>query len=686
MTLRIGVDVGGTFTDIIVLNEVTGAVSVGKTPTIRAAVEEGVQKGLQEALEGELLDQARYFLHGTTVGLNALLERRGATVGLLTTAGFRDTLEIRRCLRVDERGERTWDFLFKTPPPLVPRKLRIGVPERILADGTVSHPLDEGAVRAAAEIFMREGVECVAVAFFNAYANPVHEREAVRLLRDAGFEGDVSVSYDITGQHREYERTSTTVIDAYVRPAVATYLKRLEAELRKDHFGGDCLVTTSAGGCLSFTEAVARPFETVMSGPVAGAVGAGVLCRELSIDLAITADVGGTSFDTCLLIDGRPSVEFEGRVVGMPLQTPWVDVRSVGAGGGSLATVEAGLLHVGPESAGALPGPVCYGRGGAQPTVTDGAVALGMLGRDELAGGLQLQADAARDSLKELGSHVDLTVEETACGIMRIASASMANAIRANSTEVGEDPRKATLIAYGGAGGMFASLLARELGMPRIVVPSHAGNFSASGLLDQDVIRSSARTVGMTLGSEGLTRAGEVLRAIFGDLERRAAADIAGSVAHEALFELRYAGQEYTLPLDIALHDRQVIDEPATIAERFSEAFGRKYGHVFDMPVEIVTVHGIERVALARPSYAAEVDGHRRSVQVLETRRAYSFHRDAWCDFPVVDRSTLALGNVIDGPAIVVEPTASTYVDEGFRVEVHRIGALIIDDTEEGDR
>src|SRR5436309_5271600 len=393
MATRIGIDVGGTFTDLILLDEDSGEITVGNGPSNPAAVDQAVRGVLSASVDPASVERAGYFLHGTTVGLNSLLERKGARVGLLTTAGFRDVLEIRRLLRVDEHGDHMWDHLFKTPDPLVARPLRLGVCERVLADGSIREPLDHGGVREAAATFARDGVECVAIVFLNSHANPAHELEAAQLLREAGFSGPLSLSHEVTGQYREYERTSTTVVDAYVRPAVGGYLERLESGLRAEGFDGECLITTSSGGCVAFAEARLRPFETVMSGPVAGAVGASRLCAELGLELAITADVGGTSFDTCLLVDGRPRVKYEGEVVGMPLQTPWVDVRSVGAGGGSIASVERGLLRVGPRRAGAHPGPVCYGRGGTEPTVTDAAVTLGMLARDTLASGLKLDTE-----------------------------------------------------------------------------------------------------------------------------------------------------------------------------------------------------------------------------------------------------------------------------------------------------
>jgi N-methylhydantoinase A len=680
MATRIGIDVGGTFTDLIVLDEESGEIKVGKGPSDPAAVDRAVRGVLSASVDRAAVERAGYFLHGTTVGLNALLERKGARVGLLTTAGFRDVLDIRRLLRVDEHGDHMWDHLFKTPDPLVPRPLRLGVRERVLADGTVREPLDRAGVVEAASSFGGAGVECVAIVFLNSHANPAHELEAAEVLRESGFTGPVSLSHLVSGQYREYERASTTVVDAYVRPAVSGYLERLESGLREEAFAGDCLITTSAGGCLSFGEARSRPFETAMSGPVAGAVGASKLCAQLGLPLAITADVGGTSFDTCLLVEGRPRVKYEGEVVGMPLQTPWVDVRSVGAGGGSIASADRGLINVGPRSAGAHPGPVCYGRGGTEPTVTDAAVMLGMLARDTLASGLRLDVDGAAAALGRLAAELNLEPEQAARGVLRVVSATMAGAIRAVSIEVGEDPRTAALIAYGGAGPLFASLLARELGIRTIVIPNYAGNFSAWGLLEQDVVRSAALTIVSPLDDDGLARAQQTLKQLFARLESRVETALAGTVGHEAELDLRYPGQEYTLTVPIALADGRIAESPEAIARRFAELYERTYGHSFDVGVDILSVRAIERTVLPR-ALAPRHPTTNGAGRATRTARAYSFAGEAWTEFRLIERDSLAAGARFAGPAIVVETTTTSYIDTGFSAAVHESGALILTDT-----
>ena len=679
MATRIGVDVGGTFTDLIFYDDETGEVRVAKQPTTPAAPEEGVIAAVRAAVPEEFVRASEFFLHGTTVGLNALLERKGARVGLLATRGFRDVLEIRRGDRDDP-----YDLFWKQPPALVPRRLRVPVTERIRADGTVHVPLDEEDVRRAAELFRGEDVDCVAVAFLNAYANPEHELAAERALRRFGFEGDVSLSHNVSGEYREYERTTTTAIDAYVRPRMAHYLERLEGRLREAGFDGSLLVTRSGGGAMTFAEAEARPFETIQSGPVAGAEGAAELARNVGLADVVSADVGGTSFDTCLITDGRPQMMYEGRVVGLPVQAQWVDVRSIGAGGGSIAYVDVGgLRRVGPGSAGADPGPVSYRRGGTEPAVTDAAAVLGMLGEGDLAGGIRLDVDAGRRALAPLGDALDLAPEDVARGVLAIATANMANAIREITVEQGQDPRVATLVPFGGAGPLFATLLARELEIREIVIPPYAGNFSAWGLLGADLTQSAARTRIVKLGAEGLAEADRVLDELFADLEARAAGSLERAHAREVGLDMRYAGQEHTLTISVDTDGGRIAAEPDRIRATFTSEYERTFGHRMEEDVEIVSVRATARTALPRRAEEhlvrrASVDGGRgRAFE------AYSFTRGERLPFQVIERGALGAEDAVSGPAIVLEETATTYLDAEFVARVHPSGCLFVSDTRE---
>jgi N-methylhydantoinase A len=675
--LRVGVDVGGTFTDLIVRDEATGEVLVGKVLSSPGAPEDGVLQAIGRTFPDGGLDQASAFVHGTTVGLNALLERRGATVGLLATRGFRDVLEVRRGDRDDP-----YDLFWSPPPPLVPRRLRRPVTERVRADGAVHVPLDHDDVRAALAALEAEGVDAIAIAFLNAYANPAHELEAERLLREAGFDGEISLSFRVSGEYREYERTCTTVVDAFVRSRMGGYLRRLEERLGDQGFGAACFMTRSGGGAMTFEEAADRPFETIMSGPVAGVAATAALAAEIGMDGdLIAADVGGTSFDTCLVADGRPPVLYEGQIVGLPLQTPWVDVRSIGAGGGSIASVDAGgLLRVGPRSAGATPGPACYGRGGTEPTVTDAALALGMLADATIAGDVRLDRDLAERALATLAAPAGLgDAEDVARGVLRIASAHMAEAIRGITIEQGRDPRAAAIVAFGGAGGIFGTLLADELGVDRLVVPVHAGNFSAWGLLGVDLAQTASRTQITPLRDGALAGARRLVAALLADLDARPRPE--GGRRVEIHLDMRYVGQEHTLTVT-APQDGDTLAAGAELElhDRFSAAYSRAFGHTMDEAVEIVAFRVSATTPLPRgsaPPFTAAAD-----AAPPGERSAWSFARGERCPFATVDRAALAPGDVLHGPAIVHEPTATTYVDAGFVARVHAHGHLIMERTD----
>ncbi len=675
MSTRVGVDVGGTFTDLIFYDDQSGEVSVAKEPTTPSAAEEGVVTAVQKAIPAESLPSTRYFLHGTTSSLNALLERKGATVGMLATRGFRDVLEIRR----GDRDE-MYNLFWSPPAPLVPRRLRLAVSERIRADGTVYIPLDEEDIRRAVDTFHEEQVDCVAVAFINAYANPEHELQAERALRTFGFTGDVSLSHQVSGEYREYERTCTTVIDAYVRPHMTAYLRRLEDRLSGVGLRGDLLVTRSGGGSMTFAEAEQRPFETIQSGPVAGAEGGAELARNLGLGDVITADVGGTSFDTALIIDGRPAVLFEGKVVGLPVQTSWVDVRSIGAGGGSIARVDiGGLLRVGPQSAGADPGPAAYGRGGAQPTVTDAAVVLGMLAEGQIAGGIRLDVELARAAFAPLADQLGMDTNDVARGVMTIVTANMANAIREITIERGQDPRRAKLMAFGGAGPLFATLLARELEIADIVVPPYAGNFSAWGLLGSDLTRTASRTRIMKLSDEAIAQANETISELFTGLEARGTST--GDELHqEAALDMRYAGQEHSLTVSAPSQEGSISVDAATMHERFTREYQRTFNLTMDENVEIVNVRATLRTPLQRRAEHLPV-ARPTQGRGERTQHAYSFTRGEQLPFTVLERASLAAGDDVVGPAIILEETATTYVDSEFVARVDPSGCLFISES-----
>ena len=672
MVSRIAIDVGGTFTDLVYYDDASASMRVTKVPTTPASPENGALNAVSEALSEAEVQASEYFLHGTTVGLNSLLQRVGAKVGLLCTAGFRDILEIRR----GDRDE-MYNLFWAPNPPLVPRRLRLPVAERVRADGAIHQPMRSEDVLDAHKVFLAENVDTIAIAFLNSFANPSHELMAMDLLREAGFEGSISLSHRVSGEYREYERTTTTIIDAFVRPRMTRYLGELGSGLQESEFRGSLLVTRSGGGSFTFGEASERPFETIMSGPVAGAEGTGELARHLDIGDFVAADVGGTSFDTSLIVDGRPRLLYEGNVVGLPVQTPWVDVRSIGAGGGSIAYVDAGgLLRVGPQSAGADPGPAAYGRGGTEPTVTDSAHMLGMLGDGRIAHGIALDRELSRKSLETIASKLEFSVEEAARGVLKIVNATMSNLMREITIEQGTDPRGLWLLAFGGAGPMLGTLLAKELGSRGVVIPPHAGNFSASGLLGADLVQAAARTHIMKLSDDNLLSANKILASMFEELEERQEAGEAHARTRHVGLDMRYAGQEHSLTVSMDCDaSGRIVWNADEVRNEFTRDYDRAFSVTMEEAVEIVSMRATVRLPLPKREWGKFSPVAERSHGSV---RAWSFESDNWRDFQVLDRGAAGPGNVIAGPAIILEQTSTTYLDAGHSARVHGTGCLVI--------
>ena len=668
MTVVIGVDVGGTFTDLVMRDQADGQVIVGKVPTTPQDPEVGVLNAVDAVLTPEHLSRSSHFLHGTTVGLNALIERRGATVGLITTAGFRDVLEIGRGDRPDP-----YDLRPRPKDPLVPRRRRVEVTERTRADGQVVTPLDLSDVASIVESFATESVDAIAVVLINSYTNPHHELLLEAELRRCGYEGDISLSHRVSGEYREYERTTTTVIDAFVRHRMGPYLRRLRDGLAERGFVGELLITRSGGGALTVEEALQRPFETILSGPVAGAAATARLAQAMSLPLAIPADVGGTSFDTAAIVDGRLPLNFEGDVEGLPLQCPWVDVRSIGAGGGSLAHVdEGGLLRVGPRSAGAIPGPACYQRGGVQATVTDAALALGMLASGALSGGVGLDLAAAHRVLDDLVESSGLPDRvSVAQGIMRIAASHMAEAVRGITVEKGVDLRAGALVAFGGAGPLFASLLALEMDVDTVVIPSNAGNFSAVGLMQSDVSRSAARTLLRPLSPHIMHEVVDVATDLGLSFGPATDAD-----SYELLLDLRYRGQEHSLTIALPWALGEQTPPIELIESKFEAEYHASYGLNLPESVELVNVR-VQRHTRLNVSREAVSAPRWNGATGLVERPVWSFTQAEWLLTPVIERTDLPKEGMV-GPVLIVEQTATTVVDFGFGVRPGEQESLVV--------
>lgn len=661
MSTRIGVDIGGTFTDIVIYDDSTGRVDIGKVPTTPASPELGSVEAVRTAASSELLARTEYFLHGTTVGLNALLERRGAKVGLLCTEGFRDTIEIGRGGRPE-----SYNLFWTPPPPLVPRHLRLGVVERISASGNVLKPIDEASVRAALDTFRAQGVDAIAICFMNAYSNPAHEDAAEAILLAAGYEGEISKSSSLSREYHDYERTSTTCIDAFVRARMADYLDRLEDGLGALGFQGQTLITRSGGGAMLFGEARTRSYETINSGPVAGVEGAAALSRRTGLGDLVTADVGGTSFDATLVLDGQPTLLYQGDVMGMPLQAEWIDVRSIGSGGGSIAYIdEGGLLQVGPKSAGAVPGPACYGRGGTLPTTTDAAFLLGMLGTGSLASNLTLDRAAAEAAFVPLAAALGRSVREVAIGVIEIAAASMANAVREITVEKGVDPRSLKLLAFGGAGPMLATQIARELHMDHVVVPPYAGNFSAWGLLGADLTRTASQTFHVSLEAAALPAVGERIGAMLSALRESLSEDDRKDATESASLSLRFKGQEHALTIPIAFSDGAIAETVEAIDERFRAAYAKSFAISLPNEAEIITIRcgTTKRLPKIEARGAADVPMEAPPGQSFAM---HSFSRKADVEASLISRTAMTPGKAYAGPLVILEPTTTTYVDCNF--------------------
>jgi N-methylhydantoinase A len=670
---RVSMDIGGTFTDVVAYDEEAGTYAVGKSSTTPADLTEGVFAALDRVVASPR--DISFTVHGTTQGLNAFLQRRGERVLLLATAGAGDVYHI-------ARGNRTrlYDLHYRKPEPLVARRDIAEIGGRLNYAGEQLEPLDEQAVRAAARRVSEEGFGAVAVAFLFSFVNPEHELRAEAILREELDSVTVSLSHRVAREWREYERTSSTVVDAYTAPIVRRYLERLEDQLVSGGLSVPLHVMQSSGGIVTAASAREFSLQTLLSGPVGGTMGGVALARMLQRPNLICVDMGGTSFDVSLVVDGEPDISSEASLEGFPLLMPVVNIHTVGAGGGSLAYTEAGGLRVGPASAGATPGPACYGRGGKQATVTDANVVLGRIDPRYFAGGtMTLDVEAASDAVAALAQELHLGVEELAEGICDVVNAKMAQAIRTLTVEKGIEPRDFALVAFGGAGAMHAAFLARELEIREVIVPAMPGVFSAWGMLETELRRDASRAYYVPLGElhhqELADTLAELEREGLADLTAEGVPEGTGRVRHA--LDMRYIGQEYTLtiPLTSASEPLEPVFDDA-VAERFHVAHDARFGHANrGAPVEFVTVRstalgdlGRAEPARLEESVDAVTPSVTRQVVFDRTRR----------DTAVVRRDDLDAGSVIEGPAIVEEATATTVVPPGATVRVDPFGALLV--------
>lgn len=668
MRYRAAMDIGGTFTDFIVIDGAQGRTLTGKTSTTPEDPERGVLDGLAGVVSD--LSQVGFVVHGTTVGLNAFLERKGTRVLLVMTGGLRDAYSIAR----HDRKE-LYTLRYRKPERLVPRHDVYEVVERLRHDGTVDTEFDSTSLGPVIEAVRREGIEAVAVCLVHSYAHPEHELRVREVLARECPELSVTLSHEIAREWREYERSSTAVLNAYVAPRVERYLRRLEDGLHSLGVPAGLHVMQSNGGITTAAKARAQPIQTLLSGPVGGTIGGAALSRATGRPNLLCVDMGGTSFDLSLIVDGSPTVSTETELEGLPVLMPLVDIHTIGAGGGSIAWLEAGGLRVGPQSAGAMPGPACYGRGGVAPTVTDANLFLGRLAAQYFLGGrMSLDAGAAREALHSVAVEIGLEDVSFAEGVLAIVNANMADAMRTITVKQGIDPRDYALVAFGGAGPMHAAWLAEELEIGQVIIPWSPGMFSAWGMLQTDMRHDVVRTFYAPVAE--LT--GDVVAGVYEELGSEGHALLAeeGVGEGERYFartaDMRYVGQEYSVSVSLGTDG---IDLGA-IDAAFHDAHRVRYGHSTPgAPVEFVNLRlaAFGRIAEGAAPFRAPADG--RSAQ-LDTASAIFDGQPH--ETSLVLRDALAPGAVVRGPAVIGEQGATTVVPPGYHATVDPHGNLVL--------
>ncbi|MCE2529175.1 MAG: hydantoinase/oxoprolinase family protein [Acidimicrobiia bacterium] len=666
--MRVAVDIGGTFTDAVATWP-DGRTESAKALSIAGAQDAGVMQAV--SLMEVSLPEVRDFIHGTTTALNALLQRNGASMALVVTGGFRDVYEIGRASRPE-----MYNIHYRRPELLLRRRDIFEVEERTLADGTIRTPLDSTGIRDLAER-LRGRYESVAVCFMHSFRWPAHEQEAAAILREALPGISVVASHEVTAEWREYERWSTTLVSAYVTPRIRDYLEALEMRLAEGGLRSPLHVMQSNGGVMTAQTGLRRAAQTLFSGPVGGTVASEAIGGAIESNQLICVDMGGTSFDVSLVVDGRADIDSEVEIEGHPVLTPSVAIHSLGAGGGSIIWVEAGGLRVGPASAGAMPGPACYGHGGVSATVTDANALLGRIPEiARFAGALDLDLEAAEAALEKVAAELGLDARELALGAIEVVNAMMADGIREITVGRGIDPRDFDLLAFGGAGPLHAAALADEMGMSRVIVPHAPGVLSAWGMLQADVRHDLARSLYGRFDSLDHEAVGSAFEDLRGEGRTLLAEDgvEASDMDFRPSVDLRYFGQEYTLTVPI--HDAQGLEDPARVAADFHAAYQARYGHSNPgEAVELVSVR-ISAVGLRRPTDLSVLPGS-SPARALMTLPADFGNGPEPTD--VYRRADMGRSQELDGPAIVLESGCTTLVPPGWRAATSDRGHLVME-------
>ena len=681
MALRIGIDSGGTFTDVCLFDDTSGNMSVWKVPSTPDDPSRAIAQGTDEGVArmGGTPADLGFFGHGTTVATNVLIQHRGAQTALITTEGFRDLVEIGRQKRPD-----LYDLQVDKPPPLATRDLRFGVSERIRHDGRIETPLDEEAVRQIARQLKQANIKSLAIGFLYGFVRPDHENRAREIVLEEYPKIFVSTSSDVAPEFREYERISTAVVNSYLGPIMRTYINRLADRLKERGITAIPHLTQSNGGVIGFDMAARLPVRTVLSGPSTGVVAAQAIGKMIGIPNLITFDMGGTSTDVALLRNGEASVASEATVHGYPIKAPMLDIHTVGAGGGSIAYIDSGgLLKVGPRSCGADPGPVCYGRGNTEPATTDANVVLQTLNPEYLLGGrMKIDQEKSKQSIAKLAAPLGLEVMTTAQGIISVVTANMAKAIRVISVQRGHDPREYALVAFGGAGPLHAARLARELEMKTIIVPRNPGICCALGLLLTD-LRADFATTNLMVADDGEAA---TVSGIFAGLEKQADhwfAEENVQADHRIvrrIVDMRYLGQNYEIAVDLPAGP-VTATSMAAIRKGFAEAHTRLYGYAADEePVQMVTYRVAAIGTVPKAAFRPEADaGPDASAAITGERKVWFPEANGFVLCPIYDRDKLRAGNKIKGPAIVEQMDATTVLLPGMQGYVEPYLNLVLE-------
>ncbi|SDP37620.1 N-methylhydantoinase A [Nakamurella panacisegetis] len=672
-TSRIAIDVGGTFTDVVELSSDTGEITFDKVPTTPEEPTTGVLAAF--GVTKAALDEVTMFTHGTTLGLNALLTRNGARMAVIGTLGFRDVYLLGR---TDRRP--MYNLTYRPPTALLERYDTFEVPERSLFDGSVHRPLDVQAARQVAATVAERGYDSVAVAFLHSYANPAHELQMREILAEVAPDVVVSLSHELSREYREYERTSTAVLDAYVKPIVRRYLTALQDRLADGGFAGRFLMTRSGGGAMTALAAREQPVSLILSGPAGGVIGAAAFARLIGQPNLITIDMGGTSLDASLIVDNEPVLHQGAEFESLPINTPSLYIHTIGAGGGSIAWLDdAGALQVGPQSAGAAPGPASYGRGGTAATFTDAALAVGYMGAGTPLGGrLTLDADLAIGAIAPLASQLEMEPLQLARGIVRISTTKIMGAVRAITVEVGRDPKDFALLSFGGGGGLVALDVARELGIGTVVVPPGQGAFSAFGMLMADVQHDFSRTAVVALADLDTS----LLDAGYGPMTEQARAVLtdegfepAGQVLLRSV-DVRYSGQEHTVT--VPLPEVPAAQVAAWIEKEFTQLHERQYGHGMDDPIELTTMRLRATGLVDKPTLPKVAVRTSGGPLAAGARAVYLSPEDPAVSYALYSREDLLGGDEIAGPAVISEHTATTVMHVGDHLRVGEYGELVI--------